>query len=309
VPLYYAKIFRKSIQMKWLYRRVRHPQYLALAISGFGLLFYWPRFIILFFYISMLFVYYILARNEEWRMTSKFGRSYEEYMERTPMFLPGEPGGKLFGLLFGRIRPKWAGLLVLYLLCVAGSIVAAMGIRSYTEGRIQKYRAGGIVAVPVFPRAERDLAAVIQRALSDTRVKEALPPDANLAYVMPCDFFLMAVVTDEPRRFSPDVVNYPETVEWSRRKFYGGIGTFLKIYYYYTKTVWGGQRDEPEAERIVFARASRRGTAVPPGAALGIGLEREPLLLVDMDARTREIFFVKELSGLHKWGRAPMPAF
>jgi protein-S-isoprenylcysteine O-methyltransferase Ste14 len=64
--VYGAKLLRKGVVSGGLYRVIRHPQYLGLGIAGLGLLLYWPRFFILVTYISMLFVYYLLARNEEW---------------------------------------------------------------------------------------------------------------------------------------------------------------------------------------------------------------------------------------------------
>ena len=63
IPLYYTKIFKKNVACKGPYARIRHPQYLSLGIAGFGLMLYWPRFIILIFYISMLFV----IRNSSFR--------------------------------------------------------------------------------------------------------------------------------------------------------------------------------------------------------------------------------------------------
>ena len=96
VPLYYGRFRKKGVVQISFYAKVRHPQYLFLAISGFGLLLYWPRFIILIMYVTMLFVYYLLARNEEWRMKHEAPDIYETYMKNTPMFLPGEPGGKIY---------------------------------------------------------------------------------------------------------------------------------------------------------------------------------------------------------------------
>lgn len=96
-PLYYGRWTGKGVVSFGLYGKMRHPQYLFLAISGFGLLLYWPRFIVLIFFICMLFVYYLLARNEEWRMQREQPGAYERYMETTFMFLPGDPGGGCFG--------------------------------------------------------------------------------------------------------------------------------------------------------------------------------------------------------------------
>jgi protein-S-isoprenylcysteine O-methyltransferase Ste14 len=66
VQIYSAKFRRKGVVSSILYRWVRHPQYLFLAISGLGLLLFWPRFIILILYISMLYVYYLLAKKVFW---------------------------------------------------------------------------------------------------------------------------------------------------------------------------------------------------------------------------------------------------
>jgi protein-S-isoprenylcysteine O-methyltransferase Ste14 len=68
IPLYWGRFTNKGVVQISFYSRIRHPQYLFLAMSGFGLMLYWPRFIIVFMYVTMLFVYYLLARNEEWRM-------------------------------------------------------------------------------------------------------------------------------------------------------------------------------------------------------------------------------------------------
>ena len=57
IPLYYGRFTGKGVVQISFYSKIRHPQYLFLAISGFGLLLYWPRFIILFMYVTMLFVY------------------------------------------------------------------------------------------------------------------------------------------------------------------------------------------------------------------------------------------------------------
>ncbi len=312
LPLYYAKIFRKEIQMKWLYSRVRHPQYLAIAISGFGLLIYWPRFIILFFYVSMLFVYYFLARNEEWRMKRKFGAPYEQYMKDTPMFIPGEPGGRIYGALFGRLKPKWVGITVLYIICVTGSIAGAMALRSYAETRIPKYEAGNrLLVVPVFPRDQREVAELTKVALSDKRVRSLLTPDTNLAYLLPCDYFLMAIVTDEPRLFSKEQTsNYQQAMGWNRNKFSGGLGRFFKIFYNYTKAIGGNVDKDYEMERLIFVQVKDpEGNPVKGEDCLKAGFQRIAEVMVDIDAQTHRILHIKKLAGANKWGKAPMPAF
>jgi hypothetical protein len=62
----------------------------------------------------MLFVYYILARNEEDKMLKQHGDSYASYMQRTAMFVPGELGGKIFRAFFGWIKSPTLALAVGY---------------------------------------------------------------------------------------------------------------------------------------------------------------------------------------------------
>jgi protein-S-isoprenylcysteine O-methyltransferase Ste14 len=49
IPLYYGRLTNKGVVRFSPYAKLRHPQYLFLAISGLGMLLYWPRFIVLIF--------------------------------------------------------------------------------------------------------------------------------------------------------------------------------------------------------------------------------------------------------------------
>ncbi len=86
--IYYAKIMRKKEVTGGIYKIIRHPQYSALIVSGFGLLILWPRFLALIMYICMLFAYFILAKVEEKECLNKYGESYQKYFEKTNMFIP-----------------------------------------------------------------------------------------------------------------------------------------------------------------------------------------------------------------------------
>lgn len=86
--IYWSKFTGKGAVEVGLYRFIRHPQYVALAIIGLGTSLYWSRFIVLIAFTGMLCIYYFLARIEENICLAKFGESYREYMDRTGMFLP-----------------------------------------------------------------------------------------------------------------------------------------------------------------------------------------------------------------------------
>lgn len=88
VQLYYGKFVKKRLVSGWLYGRVRHPQYLCLAIAGAGFLLLWPRFFILVSFLAMLGLYYILARHEEELIRVRYGATTDDYLARVPMFNP-----------------------------------------------------------------------------------------------------------------------------------------------------------------------------------------------------------------------------
>ena len=88
IQIYYSKFTRKGAVTGGIYRFVRHPQYTSSATCGLGLLIMWPRYINLFMFITMLFVYYLLAKSEEHECETKFGQSYIDYKKKTSMFFP-----------------------------------------------------------------------------------------------------------------------------------------------------------------------------------------------------------------------------
>lgn len=86
--IYYSKLTKKGAVTGGIYKYIRHPQYISFIICSFGLLLIWPRYIVLVSFVTMLFVYYFLARAEEQECCAKFGESYIAYMNTTNMFIP-----------------------------------------------------------------------------------------------------------------------------------------------------------------------------------------------------------------------------
>jgi protein-S-isoprenylcysteine O-methyltransferase Ste14 len=311
IPLYYGRFRKKGVVRISFYSKVRHPQYLFLAISGFGLLLYWPRFIILIMYVTMLFVYYILARNEEWRMQQEAPDIYEKYMENTPMFLPGEPGGRIYQLLLGRIKPKWLGLLTAYLLAIIVSMAIALGIRAYTVNQLPIVKEDATTLLSVFPRPATEITELYRTLKSSQAISDDLRElQPNLAYIFPGDFFLTAIVTDEDRRFSEDIIErFPEVLEWHQHKFKGGIGKFFRIFYNFFKNL-GTVETNYDVERIVFVRVTdHSGNLTSPQDIFDLGKQRSAVMVVDLDSYDHQVLSVIKTSGRHKWGSMPMPTF
>ena len=72
-----------------LYKFVRHPMYASLLLLGWGMFFksIHPTSIALIFVITL--ALYLTCKVEEKEMIKRFGKEYEDYMERTRMWIPG----------------------------------------------------------------------------------------------------------------------------------------------------------------------------------------------------------------------------
>jgi protein-S-isoprenylcysteine O-methyltransferase Ste14 len=133
LQVYGNKICRRGIARGLLYRFVRHPQYLCLALAGWGLLAIWPRFLLLGVWVTMLFLYAGLARFEELRMQTRFGDAYVQYKASKGAFLPGSPMHRLFEHTFEKLRPRVVGWAVAYVVCLALVFSAGSGLRALTR--------------------------------------------------------------------------------------------------------------------------------------------------------------------------------
>jgi protein-S-isoprenylcysteine O-methyltransferase Ste14 len=187
--IYYAKFRRHGVVKSGLYRRVRHPQYLFLALAGLGLLIVWPRFILLVIYVHMLWFYYLLARSEEERMQSCHGDVYLESMRDIPMFIPGTPGGHLSRLLFGWISGRRLRLFIIYCVSVVASIGGAFALRQLSLRLTTHLNLSDekMAAVSFLSSNGMQLRELIQSARSDREVQDRLPRQDGWLLVQAAD--------------------------------------------------------------------------------------------------------------------------
>ncbi len=71
-----------------LYAHVRHPQYVGFIMIMFGFLLQWPTLITLAMFPVLLWMYIRLAKSEEREAIREFGSEYQQYMAKTPAFIP-----------------------------------------------------------------------------------------------------------------------------------------------------------------------------------------------------------------------------
>jgi protein-S-isoprenylcysteine O-methyltransferase Ste14 len=229
VQIYGSRLFRRKVVTSGVYRYIRHPQYLCLNISAFGLFTMWPRVIIFLLFVGMLFAYYYLARVEEQRMLI-LHPGYAEYMRGTGMFLPGNPGGRVYALLFGGMRDRSLshrlaiGSLALMLL------LTGIGLRAYTLGHISRSTgAANMEVISVYPMTAEAMQHVVALALADSRVEEALhrePYATFVVHILPHNYGMMGMFADVESHHMR-----PGNIHLSRFKYLAGcLLPFLDVH-------------------------------------------------------------------------------
>ena len=309
MQIYSAKIRRKGVVSSILYRWVRHPQYLFLAISGLGLLLFWPRFIILVLYISMLFVYYILAKNEEDRMLKQHGDSYVAYMQRTAMFVPGEPGKKIFRVLVGWIKSPLLALAVGYGLILFFAILVAFGLRRYTISQISKIYLPEkqITVVSTVPRSDQAMKDVLDVVYADSRIASILSEYRQeeghkgfLVHLMPVHYMMQGLF----------IAPFKSEEKSVRRSSWENVVGFVFPFFSPSNHQAMMGRMNSDNVRLIFSQLTwPDGKYAPADEALNFSVKHLPLLKVDVDLEHRSVLEVEKTPKRNFWGRMPMPPF
>jgi protein-S-isoprenylcysteine O-methyltransferase Ste14 len=306
--IYTAKFRRKGVVTGILYRWIRHPQYLFLAIAGLGLLLFWPRFFILILYASMLFVYYLLARHEERRMLAQHGDGYRLYMERTAMFLPGNPGGTMFRLLFGWIQSKKLALAVAYTVTLALFITVAFGLRSYTISKtsIVKFPEKQITAVSIIPQPDDSIKKLVTLAFQDSQLTRSIENFRKqghkgfMVHLMPIDYMMQGLFA------RPEMSG---THRRPRRSFNGVVRFIFPFLGRRHHRQMMGAMDDGPVRLIISQLTWPDGRFAEAENAMAFTVKHLPLLRVDVDPGTGRVLSVDKTAPRNYWGQMPMPAF
>jgi len=122
-----AKARKTGLVTTGLYRYVRHPQHLGIAIMSFGLLMlnrYGIRIGDVIAWTLVVFVYVFLADSEEATLERKFGESYLGYKRRVPFMIPFLPStyGRISKLLPNHGWGRRLALIGVYMVVLAVTI-------------------------------------------------------------------------------------------------------------------------------------------------------------------------------------------
>ncbi len=308
IHVYGAKILRKGLATKGLYAFVRHPQYLGLIVSGLGLFLFWPRFFILVMYVTVVFIYYHLARHEEREMERRYGEKYLAYKRKTGMFILGNLGSRFSSLLRGWEFERRLSPFLVYALSLSITVMFGFLLREYSKGRIPSFYLEGEKTSVVFsyPRKEAEMRRIINLALDDERT-QSLIEKSNLdhktsyvAHIVPTHHGMQRLIATVD-----ETLHRPQRIHWGYLKF------AIRLLVPFT----GGNhhqscRAQKERLRVIFSKlSSPDGGYIPESEAFSINAMRTPLFLVEVDSRTGEVLEVLETMPRHFWGDMPMPAF
>jgi len=89
-----ARAQKRGLVTNGLYRLVRHPQHLGVAIMSFGMVMmnrYGLRIGDIIAWTLIVFTYLILADSEEAALQKEFGEAYSNYKRRVPFMIPFVP--------------------------------------------------------------------------------------------------------------------------------------------------------------------------------------------------------------------------
>lgn len=200
--IYFNKLRKKGAEVtKGLYRSIRHPQYLALMASGFGMVIVWPRYLVLIAFVTLAFVYVILARTEDGICLRRFP-GYQAYHDQTGMFLPRwlEKPFRSFPRTNHRLLS-----IAIWLLAYVAALAAAVALAFATNGHAVRSLYGlfekdsAIISVSVVPEAK--LRVVAGLAMQDNEVKRLLAeaaqstggPQKIIGYVLRTDVYVSEI--------------------------------------------------------------------------------------------------------------------
>ncbi|MBT8357794.1 MAG: isoprenylcysteine carboxylmethyltransferase family protein [Desulfobacterales bacterium] len=288
--VYWAKFRRKGMVNSFVYRYIRHPQYLFFMMAGLGVLFTWPRMMMLILFTIMSIVYFYLARFEERKMVARHPE-YQEYIKNTAMFIPGNPGGKLFKLFFGRIPNQVAAQLITIVFTITIIFGGAIGLRHLTIANISisKIPDKHTLVISIYPHTEKYLQDVIHKTMAHQTVENTLFEQGNVSFIshiMPSNYGMLAHFTEVNRQ------------AFTQQMFNSGLSIRERI--------WGSESDKV---KVAFAKIDKPGQEfVPLNEILGMSVRMIPVLVADLDLTTGEVFNVT-LNSKNQYGITPQPIF
>jgi hypothetical protein len=217
--------------------------------------------------------------------------AYSAYRQKTAMFIPGNPGGKIFHLLFGRIPNRKAAHLIAVVLVVALIFGGAVSLRNLTAAGISKTEipAKNILAISIFPHSQTYLRDVVDRTTADETVQKTLSEQGHVsftAHVLPHNYGMLGMFAE-----IPDTASYARSF-----RMRSSLRSWL----------WGTESDRV---KVVLSKIDKPGeTFVPLDEIMDMSAKMTPVLVADVNLAAGEVVKVTPTSTTH-FGDVPQPIF
>jgi protein-S-isoprenylcysteine O-methyltransferase Ste14 len=193
LQVYLGKVLKWGMATRGIYRFVRHPQYTSLGMWGAGMAILWPRFIVLFALSIMFVLYYLLAKDEERRMTDLYGDPYKKYMSETGMFFPGIWKNRIDTSVSNHVfHAKHIFALTSLVLIVIG---VGFACRRLTLNSLQLKSKDNVTLVSIMPE-DSSTETVILSALRSRGVDFLNKGNDYLGYEMPVDYIMQGMIAN-----------------------------------------------------------------------------------------------------------------
>ncbi len=302
IQVYAGKFLKTGPALKGLYSYIRHPQYLGLAIAGLGLAVLWPRFIVVALWSLMVLVYYLLAKDEERRMQTKFPEAYRKYIEDSGMLLPRRLEGAIgLNTLRGRA--------IAFVLLCAITIGGAFLLRSYTVNHLPLWTESNVVALPIvsddMPMLDHRMADILRLPQVSSRLRS---DEIYLVYMMPPQYVMQGLIGNTGGDWQL----------YKQHHTFNMIADFIIHPFghlaggHHAMHMQGGhsghEMQSATVRRFIFLKVSN----VPVGSpsdAFDINTTRTPEFMIDVDVHTLQVMDSKTLPVETAWGKVPTPAF
>jgi protein-S-isoprenylcysteine O-methyltransferase Ste14 len=309
--VYFNKLSRRGPALGGLYAWIRHPQYVALALTGLGLAILWPRFLTIVLWTVMVGLYDLLARDEERRMVSQFSDKYQEYMARTGRFLPRGLEQAMGRLPFPK-PPALRSLLGLVFLVVV-AVGGAFALRGYTIARLPLWSEGRVTAMAILPgdsiMVEHRMADVLELPEVKSRLDQVSGP--ILVYLVPPQYVMQGMIADIGPQWR--LYEHHQTLamiaDWIFHPFRHLQGGHMMMHHDVEgasamSAVPGGM-----VRRLIFLRVDPPRAGDTPALLFAINSTRVPQFFADVDIHNLVLLDIHPLGPGTGWGRVPTPMF
>lgn len=295
VQVYWYKFKKKGVVTSGFYRWIRHPQYVGWIVFGLGMCLLWSRLIVWIMYVTMVFIYYFLARSEEKRCLAKFPLTYKPYYDNTSMFFGVNTKGikKKFPLPQSSSLRKFS-FVVLYFVVVSVTVLVGLLLRGYSINQFAVHYSETHFTIPTIPLSS----ALVERALTivdnDNNASGVIDSafskvdDKKLIYILPEDWSVSELGIEVGSNESTQCHGDP----FLRANTHGNRNhknNFKKLKLLYSKALI----DEDSYNKDIFWNAK--------------GHKPQCLISVDMDKEV--VLSVIDMSSFSVYDNIPVPLF